>query len=223
MRRIHDLNDDEVLALTDTQVDRFVDIECAVAGVPLLPDYPGLKPVLESPPTDQVLYSVVGVSDYFEDKATADALAAALVGARRLDTTMKGGIRVASAVPSYRAEDLGAIRTIEVVSMAAYDMHREAIESNAQTTRTWEAAKREYDAALSDRNQAAEDVYARVAEARDTLAMVQRLERALAEYTALAEGNGEMALRFLHNAYPEAADFEQFGPVPTAEEAADEE
>ena len=222
MKRIWDLNDEEVLSLTDEQVARFVDIECAHEGAPIEPDYPGPKPEVEDPECDQVLYNVTGVPYYFDDKAVADALAAAFTGARMFDTKKIGTIEVVRDIPSYHSpQDFGTVSTKAVVSMQSYDKHREAIEANAALIRKWESAKSEYDSAIRERRKAADSVYEYVAEARKRDMRRKQLEKALAEYVALADGDETIALRFLHSAYPDAADFEQFGPVPEPEEGED--
>ena len=213
MKRIWDLSEGEVLALTDEQVARFVDIECAHEGAPILPEHPGQKPVAEDPEPDQTLYSVTGVSYYFTDKSVADTLSAALSGASRFDTRKFGNVTVAIEPPSY-AGDAGAVNTHLVVSMRAHDAHRDAIQANANLLGQWESDIRDYESALRKRHDAAQGVYNVINEARETAALLQRLEAALAEYVSLADGDEAIALRFLYKAYPEASEFEKFGPTP---------
>lgn len=218
MKRIWDLDDAALLALSDEQVARFVDIECADKGVPLEPDYPGQRPTVDNPEADLTLYKVSGVDYHLADKDVADALAASLSSAKRFDTKKQGEVTVVKDLPSY-VDAGGTVSTLQVVSAAAYDHHHTLIEENAAKLKTWETANREYESVTRQRNEASTGVYDAINEARERHSTEQRLEKAFADYTDLADGDKDVALRFLHNAYEEAADYPQFSIAEPVDES----
>ena len=48
LRRYTDLNENEIAALSDEDVKKYVEIEMAYNGIPRLPEHPGPKPIIIS-------------------------------------------------------------------------------------------------------------------------------------------------------------------------------
>lgn len=204
MKRIDDLTETEVLALADAEIDFYVDVASADAGVPLLPPRPAEPEYEAEPEPDQTFYSVSGTDYYFSNRDEALAVAEAISGSDRVD--VGGNPKQAKPVPSYTS-DAGSLAEVRALSAAAYDQHKAALETNKRKRDVYKGERAEYDRAIEKRNEVARDVYDHIAEVRDNEARRTALAVEMDRYLLLAGGDQAIATRFLLAAHPDAEDF----------------
>jgi hypothetical protein len=199
MKRFDDLLDSDVLALSDDDFKRWVDVECAYAGAPLLPPMP-LEPLKPEAAADLVVYQIGSVTLKRPDDAVT--VAALINGMGRFEVGYVSG-------PRYEKRAVPASGEIEVAPLRVFSTaHWEACkdELNAYTLRktAYDEALAEYTKALELRDLIAESMNERRERvSRDEWDRI-RMRENFTRYLDLAEGDRDVAIRFLFAAYPEA-------------------
>jgi len=195
VKRFDDLSDPDVLGLTDDQVKRWVDIECAVAGVPLLPAEP-VKPLAVDFSTDLTGYEVG--SFVFAD---ADAAAKVL--------TLLKSVKVYQSeycnAPGYKRvlkpnNDI-AIEAKPFFSPEHWDTVKADAANAARLENAYNEATRAYAKVVEARKRIVNDINARVEEVHQREQARLRIKSDYDRYLDLAGGNEEIAKRFLNNAW----------------------
>lgn len=200
MKTFDELTDEEVLALTSEEVQRYIDRESAEAGIPLLVP-PGPKPDASALQPDLLLFSVGGL--YFSNRQDAlrvlDTLA---VCPSRHDLSYVSG-------PSYQQKgtpsdnDL-SIAEIRVLSEQTANNRAAAIAESERAKKQWEIRNSAYQSAQIKRRQIAEEITERRARLQDREIERIQVREQHARYLDLADGNRRTAARFLLAALPKA-------------------
>jgi hypothetical protein len=202
MKRYTDYTPEELVALSDEAIDTLIDLECAIAGAPLVPPVPA--PPDKAKPEPDLNLSVVNL--HFLEREDAVKTAEFARGLSLCDTkwTYSNG-------PSHTEVDY-VKKTPEISTTACWDpgtwaRQREAIEEADLLATAYTKLKKEYDAAATMRSEATGPVMEAVREARRRTAKANLLAAAFERYLVLADGSEEVALKFLGDAYYDAADF----------------
>lgn len=203
MKNFWDLTDEEVLALTDAEVEYYRDRECAEKGVPLLPPNPGPAPEMNLPKPDTTAYEIDGCTFANQDDAMAHH---ALVRKSGIDLSSKYvGREYGSDTVKIAGKKayIFNVQPVEVYSSEQWNEIGAQFERDKAAKAEWQKRKDDFDETATKRREATEDVDSRIAEARSNS---WEKERALANfnrYLALADGDDAMARKFFTNAYPE--------------------
>jgi hypothetical protein len=200
MKNLNDLTDAELVALPEGELERFIDLECAERGIPMLPIEPELP---EEPRIDYDLVAFTIGHWSFQDRADAEAVATLVNGKPRAKYTY-----------NYKSSD--------------NDFAGWTIEDRAQITETpvLSAAKRLETKAVRLAHKAAKDEYDRQhgiyreildkrAEVGDELrerywtALRRQRDRDehrrhFARYLEMANGDQSIAYRFFERSYTSA-------------------
>lgn len=198
--------DEELAAMTEAELERWVDIESAASGVALLPPDPGPRPTVELPEPEQVVfhvsfgYSTVGT---FRSESDATALQGALTKAADNAVTIGS-----SGDSKYVRGDRRPDRETKVAREHVYSETQWAsIEKDharfEERLELWEERKTEYDDANRERDAIEVDLRGAIADASARLAAAERARFELDRYLDLAEGVREVALVFMHSAQPD--------------------
>lgn len=180
-----DLSHEELIALSDNAIERYIDIACAEAGVRLLPDRaPTPPPAGESISGDLSLHEVAGL--LFADRVTADIVARAINSAptryhEETDYTSR----------QYRKHASPADTPVEVKAYTAFS--REKHEASKLAAMKHEAATAAY-----------QEIWDKVNAARALELRRGQIRRQYEHYMELADCNVTVARRFLTKAYPDA-------------------
>lgn len=192
MKRIYDMEDTEVLALTDEQISNLVDYECALEGVPLLPPEPGPAPVKVAPPLDLKVFEVGGVMVVDAEHAgrILDVITSGPIFKKEYDKEHL--VPLNSGDYSFPKIETKMVRSIEQWEAIKADMT------------AYEAAKREYDKTsklyndiTKDRQRIVNGIYDIIHDVRDLNWQREHIRSEFARYLVLAEGNPQIALNFL--------------------------
>ena len=93
MQNIYDMTTAEVAALTEDEINSFIDIECASKGVMLLPPEP-VKPAKPEIVQDVTMYEYMGV--YFKTAEAAAAVMQEVAKHEQFTYDYKAGVKVFS-------------------------------------------------------------------------------------------------------------------------------
>jgi hypothetical protein len=196
MTRVYDMTEEEILALTDDQINKLIDYECALEGAPMLPPDPGPKPTKDAPPPDAQAYEVAGF--YVLDADHAGRILAAL-NSGTLYTTEYGrnsSIKYLSPIGngSYHAPKVEAKM---FHSAELWDSVKGDQSAFAETEKEWERREEIYNKAVKERSKLTEAVWEHVGNLRSHAWQRERIRDEFKRYLDLAENNNKIALAFL--------------------------
>jgi len=198
MNRLHDHDGAELLALTEEQIETLIDLECAVQGVPLLPEVTPTPPAAVEAEPDQLVHSVAGY--YFRDKETADAVAEFIGKQPRLEDYYLNG---RWSGPKGVRPDPEPSLTVSVTKFwteAHYDKHRNALEEYKGAKEAYDLARKAYERVVEERSAVAAEVHSAIREARHARDTRAQIGSEFQRYLRLAEGDHDVALKFFLDA-----------------------
>jgi hypothetical protein len=208
MQRIFELTKAHLMALSNEQIDRFIDVECLLDGVPLVPSDRPVAPEVVKPEPDTEFWTVG--SFHFADERQAMVILNELRRSTLIGKSYRNGgggesCYVIEPLSSYSAPSVTAERAF---SQERWDEVSKQVEEYGRAMAVYKERKSEYDSACKKREEASSRVWNYVDSIR-TLAMKRcRLKDEFARYVVLASGEKEMAWNFFAVAYPEARDHE---------------
>lgn len=197
MRRYTELTDTELLALTDEQIKDFIDMECMIGGVALLPDEPAPPQTVDASP-DITVYVVSG--ERFREKADAQKVADLMNSLVRLESYYLTGRYDYSGPqgvkPATEPSDTVSIREERYWSPDLYNKHKVEIAAAAEAKKRYDKARKEYDEIAGERAHIAEKVNSAISTAFEKKENREEVERTFARYLDLSGGNRAQALSF---------------------------
>lgn len=201
--RFDELTEPELLTLSDDSeaVQRWIDLECAYEGVPLLPPKPE-APIEPKMTPDQTVYEVHGI--FFSKNEHAIRVANEINDSQRVELQYVSGPRYDRLVKP--APDRVAVTPINAFSPATWETVKDA--ANAYTTlkTKYDSAWLDYSTAERERKAIVERIKGAIEEAWGKERRREMMRRNLARYMELAGGVRKTAIRFLKAAYPNAAE-----------------
>lgn len=204
MTRFDDLDDAAILALTDEEIQYYIDLACAEDGAPLLPPDPGAKPAPPTPEHDVTAYEVGGF--LFASMHDAQDVANLVNDLTRVrsDYAPGGSYREHVINPEPSAVTVTSVRAF---SPTAWNAQRAEVLKATAAVETWQKNRDEFDKVAKRRGEVAEWIVNRLAEVREAAYQRDRYVAELARYVTLAQGDEAIARTFLLKAHPEAAEY----------------
>lgn len=199
---IDDLTDEQVLALSEEDLQRLVRYRMAEEGIKIL-DRP-VEPVWEELPVPDVTVWAVGDFE-FTDHRSAEVVAETvtdLAGARTntgYDYSAGGYGSALHVLPVRDTE--AAVARKRAYSPEAWAVHKDALGQQATAKKEFRDRLREFEDAERQAEGVREEVYGRHTEVLATHERRQALVARYAEYLDLAEGQPTVAMAFLRKAY----------------------
>ena len=197
------LTHEELIALTDEQIQFYIDKACAEEGVPLLPPSAPVKPDVVVVPKTVTHYVVAGVRFLVESEARAVAAAINRSQSRRALVHM-GTYRWSDPVHDAPEQDEVLVTTEQVFDANGAAAHKAETDQKADRLKAYEDAKKAYDAALTGRDNVGQSIRATVSKAWRLESRRQELLREYDRYKPLANGDELVAKRFLQRAHGDA-------------------
>lgn len=199
VKRYDDFSREEMAVLTQDEVDRLIDIECAHLGVPLLFDLPP-KPERVLPEKDVTMFGVAGF--YFQERSQAlSVLDAILENGPIFRTTYDASVEVFEEVDENRY-DFPNISPKTLCSRKEAAKLRSTAEAYSRAKEDWDALKKEWDDVKSRRSEVADAVRSRYREAVAWKQKDQELTALFSRYVDLSGGDKNTAMKFLVDATP---------------------
>lgn len=196
MNRIDDYLPEELLAMSDEEIDRLVDVESAHLGIPLLPPRP-VEPEPAPATPDVTVYEAAG--HLFRDKADAQKVCDLLKSLPVLETYSVNNEGYSWRGPfGVRLNEDFDIAPHEVKHWTAehYDRHRRALETAKEAKERYSEAKSEYDKILSQRGEIVERIAAIRSAEQSRQDRRARIAADFERYVELADGDRDQALTF---------------------------
>jgi hypothetical protein len=202
MKPFDELTDAELLELTADQIERYVDLACAEAGVALPPVLPA-PPDTSGPKPDMTVYAVGGFE--FSDKADALRVADAVNAARSYGDARCIGHNynapykwVPRETPDQQVSERACFK-LETAAGLTAELNR-----RAQEKADYDKARQEYDSIEYKRGELRREIASKVQTVQATERRRARLRADYKRYLELADGRRRIAARFLKSAQEDA-------------------
>jgi len=193
MQRIDELHHDGLVALTDEQVERFIDIEIANRGI--MPVEQPVPPSLETVGIvkDDKAFEVAGIIVRTREEAEAILKMDVL----REEHNYQTGYEYRWLVPNTDKEiaEVGFYRQEEVVRL------QDALCDIERKNDDYSSRKRQYDKFLEETGSIRNSVWGIVNEARELQAEIDLAQKTYQHHLDLAEGDPKIAGKFFRHAY----------------------
>ena len=197
MKRIYDLEETEILALSSEQVTDYVDYECALEGVPMLPPAPGPEPKRSAQEPDVKSYEIAGFFTLDADHA-GRILAALNSGPLYKEESASFDYKVKHLVPigddSYYTPKIEGKTTF---SAEKWDAIKNEQAQMGMVIKQWKTANDEYKECLTARKYITEKVWEHVDGVRTFVCEKETIRKNFVLYLKLAEGDRQIAINFL--------------------------
>lgn len=203
MKPFKSLSEQELVALTDDDIQRYIDYACAEDGVPLLPALPPAPEAVNFEP-DTKVYSV----GHFLHFLSAEQAARVMEAISEAAPVEMDYLSVPSGVPSHAISTRRASGQTVTVEMA-FSAERaaqlkDALAGQKRAEDIYDKAKKAYDRAVNERESIASEIHDAIGEAWEKRRRREALRRDYERYLSLADNNAEIAARFLANANRDA-------------------
>lgn len=199
MRRIEDLNREELLALTDEEIKRFIDIECAHEGISILGDPPN-PPIAPEQKRNLTLYKVGDI--YFGKKEEAEAVVQLLARATLYSFRYLGGYWDSNFRYAEPTTDVPQIQIENFFDEAEIRAVKSKLETYVAEKKVYDRRKDEYEKQVAATESCSSKVYDRISEAREYKDELDHIVRTYNKYLDLAEGDRKIAWNFFESALP---------------------
>ena len=203
IKRLDEYTNEELLELTEEQVETLIDLECAHEGVALLPVEAPIKPDDSKIGPDSVIYEIKNL-EHFETMEDAQKVVEV---ASKLPRVQKQYLSHAS----YK-EKKGPVDSdigINIVKVFSEQHYANVATENARieaSLKAYKEAKEEYDELFEKHGEISESVISRLNVARNEKNMLDTLKDEAGRYISLAQGEKEIAKNFMINARPNQKD-----------------
>lgn len=197
MTRFEDLSNEEILALEEREIERYIDLECAVEGVGLMPK-PPVKPTKAETTKDLTLFYVGGL--YLKDADEARELQGVLNELSIWDTKYVGGQYYDKI--GYKKKEKFTVSEDLYYSQEQYDKCEGDIDQYNKEVEEYNKLDREYRDLQSKRRDIAKEIYNKVEALRQKETEKIRMLEKFNYYLELAENDPKIAYKFLASAYP---------------------
>lgn len=224
MKNWTELTDNELANLEDEEIATIRNLILAEAGIPIVINAP-VKPEIENPKKDLTIYVIKGLgsSIAFTDVNEATEVVEMLKRCKTIGLSRYGSKYYYFTKGSERSYDGEpseiTIESQEVFSEELERSIRNKYIDNKQQIENYEFELSNYNKLLARQDEATEDFYNALDEARKTIQRRENLKYQFQNtYLKLAEGNQEIALNFLKKAYIVSEEDEQYilnNPIKT--------
>ncbi len=215
LKKIENYTNEELLLLTDQEVDLIIKLHLADAGIkfPVKPEEPTYFAV---PEADTTVYRVTGADVLFSDKAVAEEVAKVMrehISSLYITEYFNGDYEhqtLKSAQNSYNFNEGIQVVVVRHYSKELLKEISDNLAQNKQLKKDYEAARAEYDSAYKDGSEIMEEVRSVVRNAKEAQREKQRLLEHYKEYLELAANNKDIAWNFMKKAYSVSQDQEDY-------------
>lgn len=209
MTRISEMNDEQLLALTDDEISKLIDYECALQGVPFLPPHPGTMPVKPDTGKKITCYSINNV--IVMDMKQAVKILEAINACELFTTTYQGSDYNNQYLERLTCESYSypKIETKEYIGAEQWDKVKADMTIYTKNKKQWDEINKAYTDALKERANITEEAYGYISDARNKRDAQDSLRSEFSRYLELAEDNPTVAMNFLVKARPITRDYPQ--------------
>lgn len=216
MKTIEEMNEQEILALTNEDLNTMVMLKMAQDGIKII-DKPGLPNYIAVPSKDRKMYKVRGFNFVFDNMEDAEIISAAIVQVRErlnIEAYPDGNYEIKFANPysekDYSFTEISRIESVEVYKReTAYNI-QDNVKQNAKLKNQYEAALKEYNENYESAQYIRDDIFGAFNKVNDKYKNFNAMKYRLDQYLPLAENNVDIAMNFLKKAYVIDAETEEY-------------
>lgn len=205
LKKIEDMDVEEILALTGDDLEVMIKLQMAEDGIKILsaPDVPGYK---DSPDLDVVGFTCDMLNAVILPNADdVRAVIKVIVdcGGKYINHDYTLGVDVAHGDPTQNeyGSDRAAIVSKKMYSKGMVADHESVIKINNQIKSDYEKQRTEYNETQKEASAIRESIYVKWREVRNERWMMEDWVRRFREYVKLANGDHEVAENFFAKAY----------------------
>lgn len=201
MKQFEDLTTDELVALTDKEINTYVDYQCAVEGIKLLPAHPGKEPEKPQPKQLETMSYVLGI--YTKDTQLASNLMKLINKSeiyKKEGYSSDGNIRFERLTPDGDSYYYPKIQTESAMSKDEYIRLKGEIDEWRKKVTIWRDANSEYKKIKEQRQDIQEEITNTIDQARSDVTKAENLLLKYNRYLDLAGGDEVIAKKFLEDA-----------------------
>jgi len=201
LKTFETLTDQELLVLTQEQIDWYIKLKKAEAGIrivlcPETPEYRGI------PDRDFTLYDVCGFN--FEDRETAEEIASVInskvTKAFKVEYDYYGGGSEHKYAKPYEG-NLVDVKIETVYKQQTYNGIKDILISNKKIEKAYLELKSEYDEQEEASSEIVEKIYQTISEAKERKEKFENYLIRIQEYLRLSNGDVTVAWNFFEKAY----------------------
>lgn len=199
--RFSDLAIEEKLKLTDGEVEKFIDLECAFEGVKLIPcpELP-VEPKMEKKET---YYQIGYISDLqFKNMADAEKVIELLRTCEMVGTSYLGDYNYVSRVKNFDKQ----INVHTAYSKEDIEANRKGLEEYKRKKESYAELKKEYDKELELKTSIEDKIWDEINHLRHIKQMQDDIVVTYQKYSVMAKEDSTIAMQFLRNAYSDKLD-----------------
>jgi len=200
MKAFEHLNDQELVALTQDEINHRVKLKKAETGIKIItpPEMPTYQDI---PAPDLELYEAAGYA--FTDKAKAEEITSTInkhiVSAMKVDYDWRN-----SSDYKYAKPYDGSLETVDikrVFSQPTYNSIKDVIASNKKVKEAYEKLRKEYDDEDEKSTEIIDGIYDAINTAKVRIDQFRNYKTRIVEYLQLANGDRDIAWNFFDKAY----------------------
>lgn len=210
MKKINEMTEQEILAMTEEDVQKLIKLHLMEQGIKLL-EKPKKPELFEIEPADIECYTIPLLDGFaFTNREEAEKVQEALRNATSLRKVeydwnkFNGEYKYLEKKKrySYKGESDFAIQSMFVYSPELYNKIVDFVVQNKAMVEQVAKDQQEYDENLKNSADAISEIRQRVSDIRNKYARLDDLSRRFAvDYYPLSDNNEEMAIKFLEKAY----------------------
>jgi len=211
MKKIGELTEQEILKLSDADVDKMVKLEMAEQGIKILSE--PKEPTYNKEPDKAIRgYKPVGCEFYLKDATAAEKISK-IIGDNKDKIYRSEYYDNAYTKKLLKQGDYYSYGTItedlfyKETELRDYD---EAINKNKEIKEKYNTLLKEYNSSFEHSKRIRSDIWEQVLVVREKYEHLEELTARYREYLEIAEGNKEIAMKFLKKAYSPSGEEELY-------------
>lgn len=194
MKHLDDHTNEELVALTDEQIEHYCDLACAEAGVPFLPPEP-VEPVKPEVKCDLTLMSLRWHGFYMTPGHAAKVLEA--IASETIYKQGGEGDYHYSKPISESDYEFPELRPESFVDRSTYDSQQKEIEQYGVEKKQYDRDKREFDRIFKEREGTVSWIYERISDASRFVRFCESARISFKRYLQLANNDATVAMNFM--------------------------
>jgi hypothetical protein len=204
VKNLNELSDQEILELSDPQIEKIIQYKMAEEGIklfkkPIEPEYE------EEKEKDLVFWKIDGLSFLFANQEDAVTIAEQLLLKQKNMFTDTWDSSTPKSLETDRDYSGNVRERFHISNVMYYSQERHAeatitVKQNKKAKETYDKLLKEYEEAYEASQYIRDEVWNKVFEIRDKYTNFDRLKNLFSQYLELAEKNEEIAWNFLKKA-----------------------
>ena len=204
MKRYDEMTNEELYDLSEEQISILIDYECALEGIPLLPEKP-IVPEVKNFEPDTEIYEVKGM--LFTNREEALSVLSLLLTSNMVDYSYSNNSKRIIPLIDYKKPEL---KMEKYFSTEMYALIQEEKDSYDRILKQYQERQKNYDEAYKLRIDIVKNITEAISCAQEEQYKKQKYTGEYKRYLKLSDNNKDIALNFLRNAHYEIDDIDGF-------------